>query len=135
MNLSNQAIKWCCSTQTFSQRMQLHLLHYISPYLFSTNTEFITRRGYLVKILCTPYENREPWRMDVCKYNGKIYIIEVETEMKREERLDETQRQKEMCYWGFSFERYMTRALSKNSMFSSVYCFKTCNWMQHLQLR
>eukprot|EP00112_Aurelia_sp_Birch-Aquarium-sp1_P006368 Seg1704.5_Seg1704.6 transcript_id=Seg1704.5_Seg1704.6/GoldUCD/mRNA.D3Y31 product="Decapping and exoribonuclease protein" protein_id=Seg1704.5_Seg1704.6/GoldUCD/D3Y31 len=81
----------------------------------SINTDFVTWRGHLVKILCTPYEDREPWRMDMCKHNGTIYISEVETEMKREQRLNETQRQKEMCYWGYSFEGYMTRAISKNT--------------------
>lgn len=102
-----------------------NVIKHLLSYLFSINTDFVTWRGHLVKILCTPYEDREPWRMDMCKYNGTIYISEVETEMKREQRLNETQRQKEMCYCGYSFEGYMTRAISKNSMLYFIYCFKT----------
>ena len=63
----------------------------------------------------------------MCKYNGTIYISEVETEMKKEQRLNETQRQKEMCYWGYSFEGYMTKALSKNCMSYFVYPLKICD--------
>ncbi|XP_065066252.1 decapping and exoribonuclease protein-like [Rhopilema esculentum] len=80
----------------------------------SLHTDFLTWRGHLVKILLTPYEKREPWRMDACKHNGTIFISEVETEEKRVQRLKQSERQKEMCYWGYKFEDYMTKPLSGN---------------------
>ena len=80
--------------------------------LCSLNTDFVTWRGHLVKILCTPYEKRDSWRLDACKYNGTIFICEVETDMHKKQRLCQSERQKQMCYWGYKFEDYMTKPFS-----------------------
>ena len=50
--------------------------------------------------------------MDACRHNGSIFISEVETEEKKAQRLKQSERQKEMCYWGYKFEDYMTKPLS-----------------------
>ncbi len=47
--------------------------------------------------------------MDACRHNGTIFINEVETEATKERKRSETRRQKEMCYWGYKFEDYMTK--------------------------
>eukprot|EP00794_Sanderia_malayensis_P008806 gene8806-9747_t len=81
----------------------------------SLNTDFITWRGHLVKILCTPYETREPWQMNACKHNGTIFISEVQTEAMRRQKISETEKQKQMCYWGYKFEDYTTKPFGKKS--------------------
>lgn len=97
-----------------------------SPFSCSLNTDFIAWRGHLVKILCTPYESRDPWRMDACRYNGTIYISEVETEARKMQRASDNERQKLMCYWGYKFEDYMTKPFSGISSF-----FQFCNLFFH----
>ncbi|XP_066929896.1 decapping and exoribonuclease protein-like [Clytia hemisphaerica] len=75
------------------------------------NTDFVAWRGHFTKFLCTPYETREPWKMAVTLFNGTIYISEVETEKAEFDRKHRSPRQKEMCYWGFRFEGYLTKPM------------------------
>ena len=74
----------------------------------SLHTDFVTWRGHMTKILCTPYERKEPWQMALCLNKGTIYISEVETAEARQRRLTQSERQDEMCYWGYKFEDYVT---------------------------
>ena len=62
----------------------------------------------MTKILCTPYERKEPWQMALSINKGTIYISEVETLDARQRRLNQSERQDEMCYWGYKFEDYVT---------------------------
>uniref|UniRef100_H3DKU9 Decapping and exoribonuclease protein n=1 Tax=Tetraodon nigroviridis TaxID=99883 RepID=H3DKU9_TETNG len=64
--------------------------------------EFVTSRGHLAKLLTTPYESREGWKLAVTKFKGTFYISEVKTEAARRECEDE-----EMIYQGHKFEQYM----------------------------
>ena len=80
----------------------------------SLNTDFITWRGHLTKIMCTPYEKREPWQMAATLYNGTIYMSEVETEEGKERRQNMDPKHREMCYWGYKFEDYVTTPIRKN---------------------
>lgn len=85
-----------------------------NPPLPSLHTDFITWRGHLTKIMCTPYETRESWQMAATLYNGTIYISEVETEENRHKRENMEEKHKEMCYWGYSFESYVTSPVDKS---------------------
>ncbi|XP_068674928.1 decapping and exoribonuclease protein-like [Montipora foliosa] len=85
------------------------------PPLPSLHTDFITWRGHLTKIMCTPYEKRDSWQMAATLYNGTIYISEVETEENRHKRENMEEKHKEMCYWGYNFESFVTSPLDKNS--------------------
>lgn len=78
---------------------------------FRFNTDFITWRGHLTKLLITPYQLREPWKFAATLYNGTIFISEIETEKAREERMNRNDRQREMCYWGYKFEDYVTKSI------------------------
>ena len=62
----------------------------------------------LTKMLCSPYNRTEPWKVAATLHNGSIYLSEIETEesKKREEKM--TPREHEMCYWGLKFEDYLT---------------------------
>ena len=44
----------------------------------------------------------------VVRYNGTLYVCEFDTEQKLNDMLLEDERQKEMTYWGFKFEQYIT---------------------------
>ena len=69
----------------------------------------------MTKFFCTPYERREPWQMAVTLFNGTIYMNEVETDEARQRRLSMSQRQDEMCYWGYKFEDYTTSPVNQAS--------------------
>ena len=85
-----------------------------SSYFFSLHTDFITWRGLLTKIMCTPYETRESWQMAAVLHNGTIYIMEIETEENKDKRENMEERHKEMCYWGHNFESYCTSMVDKS---------------------
>ncbi|XP_060587638.1 decapping and exoribonuclease protein-like isoform X2 [Ruditapes philippinarum] len=72
------------------------------------NTDFVCWRGLLTKFLCTPYENREGWLVAITLFNGTYYLCEFETEQKKEQNASRTQRDDEMCCWGWKFEQYLT---------------------------
>ncbi|TWW69972.1 decapping and exoribonuclease protein [Takifugu flavidus] len=71
------------------------------------DTDFVTWRGHLTKLLTTPYENREGWLLAVTKFKGTLYVSEVETEAARTQRQNRTEKHEEMTYWGYKFEQYM----------------------------
>ena len=50
-------------------------------------------------------------------FNGTVYISEVETEKARLDRINRPERQKEMCYWGYKFEDYVTSMVQGNFQF------------------
>lgn len=47
-------------------------------------------------------------------YNGTIYISEIETDENKERRVNMDERQKEMCFWGYNFESYVTSPATKS---------------------
>lgn len=73
-------------------------------------TDFVTWRGLLTKIMITPFNRNESWSFVASKYNGTIYLRQLQTEQERLRCLNETQRDKLMSYWGYKFEDYMTTA-------------------------
>lgn len=47
-------------------------------------------------------------------HNGTIYIMEIETEENRDKRENMEERHKEMCFWGYNFESYVTSLVDKS---------------------
>ena len=47
-------------------------------------------------------------------HNGTIYIMEIETEENRDRRENMEERHKEMCFWGYNFESYVTSPVDKS---------------------
>ncbi|XP_034395370.1 decapping and exoribonuclease protein isoform X2 [Cyclopterus lumpus] len=70
------------------------------------DSDFVTWRGHLTKLLTTPYETREGWLLAVTRFRGTLYISEVETEVAQRERENRTERHEEAMYWGYKFEQY-----------------------------
>jgi len=73
-------------------------------------TNFVTWRGMLTKIMCSPYNKSEPWKLAASLYHNTIYLSEVETDHALSKMANETERMKEMSYWGLKFEDYVTSA-------------------------
>ena len=59
-------------------------------------------------LLCTPYERRDGWIIDVVRWRGTLYLLQVDTDKRKEERRNESRRQKQMSSWGYKFEQLMT---------------------------
>lgn len=62
----------------------------------------------LTKMLCSMYNQQEPWKVAATLHQGTIYLQEIETEEKRRHEAEMPQKQREMCYWGLKFENYVT---------------------------
>ncbi|XP_053577926.1 decapping and exoribonuclease protein [Bombina bombina] len=71
------------------------------------NRDFVTWRGHLTKILCTPFETQEGWLLAVTLFKGTFYLSEKETEAARKKRLERTCEQDKLMYSGYKFESYM----------------------------
>ncbi|KAI9595501.1 RAI1 like PD-XK nuclease-domain-containing protein [Syncephalis fuscata] len=78
-----------------------------------TQADIMCYRGVITRIMCSPYEKRDPWELGITLYKGTLYIEERETEHKRRQNLNSTRRQRIMGYWGYKFESVST--LSKPS--------------------
>ena len=71
-------------------------------------TNIVTWRGMITKLLCSPYNKSEPWKVAATLHNGTIYLSEIETEEAKERTERQTPREQQYCYWGVKFEDYMT---------------------------
>ncbi|XP_053143874.1 decapping and exoribonuclease protein isoform X3 [Hemicordylus capensis] len=71
------------------------------------NTDFVTWRGHLTKVLTTPYETQDGWLLAVSLFRGTLYISEVETEAAQKQREQRPELLKELMYMGYKFEQYM----------------------------
>uniref|UniRef100_A0A3Q3E7W6 Decapping nuclease n=1 Tax=Hippocampus comes TaxID=109280 RepID=A0A3Q3E7W6_HIPCM len=69
--------------------------------------DFVTSRGRLTKVLCTPYEGQTEWSLAVTKFQGVFYINEVETASACQGRQNRTESHEENIYWGYKFEQYI----------------------------
>jgi RAT1-interacting protein len=73
---------------------------------------FVCFRGLLTTLMVTPYEDREGWKISVVKYKDTIYLWQEDTEEKKKRLQNETQKDKEMCYYGRKFEQYMSTGIA-----------------------
>ena len=73
----------------------------------SLNTDFICWRGLLTRILTSLYENRDGWIIGVTLFNGTYYMCEFDTVSKLNQRMNASEREKHMTYWGHKFEQYV----------------------------
>ncbi|XP_017869130.1 PREDICTED: decapping nuclease DXO homolog [Drosophila arizonae] len=70
--------------------------------------DFVTFRGVLRQIMCTPYQRNRDYRLMATCLNGTTYISKVETSDQRSQAMQMTRREMDMCSWGFKFEQYCT---------------------------
>jgi len=85
-----------------------HFLQLFQEHELFSFAEFVCWRGLLTKLLCTPYENWEGWKIAVCCFQRTLYMCEFDTEEKQQNNRFDDERQQKMSYWGFKFETYIT---------------------------
>lgn len=68
--------------------------------------EFVTWRGILRLIMCTPYEHRQDWCLHVTRFNNTFYLMQRETANDKYRRSKETEQQKTFMAYGFKYEQY-----------------------------
>ncbi|XP_040298706.1 decapping and exoribonuclease protein [Bufo bufo] len=69
--------------------------------------DFVSWRGHLTKILCTPYETQEGWILAVTLFKGTLYISERETAAAYKKRKERTREQEKLMYSGYKFESHL----------------------------
>lgn len=105
-------------------------MHLIIALLSPIDTDFVTWRGHLTKLLTTPYETRDGWLLAVTKFKGTLYVSEVETEAACTQRQNCAEKHKEMMYWGYKFEQYMCAGRTVGSAAPSQTTFILCDEFQ-----
>ncbi|CAH0699004.1 unnamed protein product [Spodoptera exigua] len=69
--------------------------------------KFFCYRGLMTCVACTPYENREPWKIVAILHKGSIYLCARDTEEKLNRKLNMTERDKQFTSWGYKFEQFL----------------------------
>lgn len=64
-------------------------------------------------LLSTPYEKNEGWIISACKWRGTIYLCAFDTEEKKKEKNNRSERLLEILSWGFKFEQYLLSGIYK----------------------
>ncbi|XP_062585389.1 decapping and exoribonuclease protein-like [Saccostrea cucullata] len=105
----NDILKWiCCNRQKFLLEDEKKKSDKEKGMIRNIHTDFVCWRGLLTKLLCTPYENRDGWLIAVTRYKDTFYMCEFDTESRKRQKQEMSERQKEMSYWGWKFEQYVT---------------------------
>ncbi|KAF2367409.1 RAI1-like [Trinorchestia longiramus] len=79
----------------------------------SLSTDFVTYRGLLRDLMCSPYQ-KEGWIILATKFRRTIYLCGIDSVEKQLEKENETENQKRMCSWGYKFEQFMTDGADPN---------------------
>lgn len=69
--------------------------------------DIVCFRGLLRLIMCSPYEQRDPWIILATKYKGTIYLCAQETEKQIQDRMNLTEATKQIFSYGFKFEQFI----------------------------
>ncbi|KAF8795961.1 decapping and exoribonuclease protein-like [Argiope bruennichi] len=93
-----------------------HHKHVLKPRLTETsmnasNIDFVTGRGTLALISCTPYIKecfRNQWEVCASKYNGIIYFALIDSDTDIAENENASEQQQRFQSWGYKFEQYIT---------------------------
>lgn len=87
------------------------ILRWIAENNFNlSSVDFVSWRGLLTKLLTTPYEKREGWIVAASRYRGTWFLYDFDTEAKKLRESQRSEEEKEMAYWGYKFEQYVTSA-------------------------
>lgn len=71
------------------------------------NCKIFCYRGLMTCVACTPYENREPWKIVAILHKGNIYLCARDTEEKLIQKRNMTEQDLKFTSWGYKFEQYM----------------------------
>ena len=74
----------------------------------------------MTRLACTPYENRDGWKIAIIKFKGTWYMCEYDTEEKVLQKSQMDEKQKLMTYMGWKFEQYVTSGIFALNRFSRM---------------
>ena len=120
--------------QNYTVRAQINehldaLLTTLEGISLKSTPDFITWRGMMTRIACTPYTN-DDWEMNVCLKNGTIFIEDYISPTQSRQSYPDEQR---MTYYGYKFESICTNTphsdhnslvVDTNVQFCSVFTAK-----------
>lgn len=86
------------------------------------HTDFVTYRGVLTKIMTMPYENRGDVLICASKFKGTIYMCLFTSDSAMAEEQNRDERNNQMSYGGFRFEKYITRPCDDSAQVESSDC-------------
>ncbi|CAG9782983.1 unnamed protein product [Diatraea saccharalis] len=72
-----------------------------------SNARIFCYRGLMTCVACTPYENKDPWKIAVILFKGNIFLCARDTEEKIYQKCHMTEQDKKFTSWGYKFEQYM----------------------------
>lgn len=89
------------------------------------SAKFFCYRGLMTCVACTPYENREPWKIVAILHRGDIYLCARDTNDKIQQKKNMSVREKLCTSWGYKFEQYL---LSGNSNWVTIFLNFKLRW-------
>ncbi|KAJ0181214.1 hypothetical protein K1T71_003299 [Dendrolimus kikuchii] len=72
-----------------------------------SRAKFYCYRGLMTLVACTPYENRESWKIVAILHKGNIYLCARDTEEQLHRKKHMTEEEKKFTSWGYKFEQFM----------------------------
>ena len=76
------------------------------------NSDFISWRGIMTKIITTPYSTRDDWEILGVRRNGCIYLAEDDRDPALADgKFGENEQQKRFVYYGYKAETMLTKSL------------------------
>lgn len=90
--------------------------------VFFSRPNFVLRRGVLLKILHTPYEEKEDWILAAMYKNGTIYLRKILKFATTEEwaKYNSNARHKRLTSWGHNFEDFLLSGMALMNWPNSV---------------
>ncbi|XP_074599108.1 decapping and exoribonuclease protein-like [Brevipalpus obovatus] len=85
------------------------------PSVHNLNTDFISYRGVLTRVMLTPYEMKQDWMLIAIKYSNAIYLHSIKTDAKRLEEENVTEHMNKMSFSGHRFEEYVCRGTEESN--------------------
>lgn len=77
-------------------------------------------RGLMTSVACTPYEDKESWKIVAILFKGNIFLCARDTEEKKLQKRFMTDRHKLCTSWGFKFEKYMLSGKVKYILYIEI---------------
>ncbi|KAG8469675.1 hypothetical protein KFE25_006130 [Diacronema lutheri] len=76
--------------------------------LDTSQAHFLTFRNNLNKLLGTPYNLRDEWRMGVSRHGRTVHLHILETEVQAARECARSEQERRMAFWGYAFEHAAT---------------------------
>lgn len=104
----NHFLKWILSNK---EDLRRHASYTSTSEL---GVDFVTIRGLISMIMCTPYERFSDWSIGVTKYRGSYFMYHLLTDQERDGELNRTEFLNLMAYSGLRFENFVTEPADRD---------------------